>query len=867
VRDDPLERNVTIPSDATVDQRAAWLRESGIWATLSASALDTVAAAMQPAGYASGQFIIRQGEPGRHLHVLIGGEAEVRIHAPGGAVITVATMSAGACFGEMSLLSGDVTSADVIARTDCETLALDRPTFEALVAGEPQLLREFVRMVSRRLRESNVAMGAAREKEKGLTRFLQEARTEQYGELVGTAPAMRTLQRQIDAQAGLDGPVLIQGERGTGKELVARLIHFRSARKDAPLLSTDCAQIAETPWGDKLFGDYRPAPEGTGPPPPVSYLDLAEGGTIVLKDLDALPRAIQDRLAAYLARESGTAGPGRVRIIATCRENLDDLATAGTVSPALVRAVAAQRLVIPPLRQRKRDIAALAAHFVRKHALRLGKAAPGLDDEALNKLVTHEYLAANVTELEDGIRRAVILTDGPRIESEAIFLGQPPPPSRWAFNLLTLPQPAVGRALRLFPRALQALAAVIFGFIFYECWFAPAGPDGNWGTLLVWSVWWPLLVLSFFFAGRAWCAVCPMMSAGGATQRLFNLGWHIPAWLKRHDATIVMAGFFLIVWAEEATRMRHSPRATGALLLAIVAGAVVTAALLPRRTWCRHLCPLGGLAGVGAMTGLVELRPTPDICAAKCRDHACFKGDGHAGGCPMFNHVMFVDSNQHCVLCLQCVGLCAHHSPQLNVRLPALDLLTTTVDRSHVGRLMALLAGLLVALSAVQLWERQAGGSLPDLLGASRLLVVTAVLALGALLPQLGLWLLTRRFDRSADSGAEIRFWQRVTAWVPVVTAGFVCYELAFIPGFDAVRVTLGTDALGGGAGRGLSVALLSVVQGGILCAGLIVTLIVLFNLRQEAADRERRPWWRDHGPGIAAGAAYWTALAVLILR
>ena len=77
--------------------------------------------------------------------------------------------------------------------------------------------------------------------------------------------------------------------------------------------------------------------------------------------------------------------------------------------------------------------------------------------------------------------------------------------------------------------------------------------------------------------------------------------------------------------------------------------------LLPRRTWCRHLCPLGGFASLGSMTGLLELRPTADICAAKCSDHSCFKGGEHVDGCPLFNHVMFVDSNQHCVLCLKCV--------------------------------------------------------------------------------------------------------------------------------------------------------------------------------------------------------------------
>jgi CRP-like cAMP-binding protein len=292
---------VSIALDAPVAERAVYLREFGIWAALSEQALHATAAAMQPVAYPKGEFIIRQGEPGRHLHVLTKGEADVRVHAINGTVITVARMSPGACFGEMSLLSGDATSADVVATADCETLTLDRSAFEALVADQPKLLREFVRLVSRRLWDSNVAMGAAREKEKGLTRFLQEAHAGQDGELVGKQPAARALQRQIEAQAALDGPLLIEGERGTGKELVARLVHFRGARRGAPLLCADCAQITETPWGDKLFGGYRPGADEQGPAP-VSFLDLASGGTIVLKNIDSLPRPIQDRLAEFIER-------------------------------------------------------------------------------------------------------------------------------------------------------------------------------------------------------------------------------------------------------------------------------------------------------------------------------------------------------------------------------------------------------------------------------------------------------------------------------------------------------------------------------------------------------------------------------------
>jgi len=271
------------------------------------------------------------------------------------------------------------------------------------------------------------------------------------------------------------------------------------------------------------------------------------------------------------------------------------------------------------------------------------------------------------------------------------------------------------------------------------------------------------------------------------------------------------------------------------LLLSILAGAAITAVLLPRRTWCRHLCPMGAFAGVGAMTGLVELRPTPDICSAKCRDHSCFKGSEHVEGCPLFNHVMFVDSNQHCVMCLKCLESCPNDSPQLNLRLPARDLVTAG-NRPDVGRWTVLVAGLLAAMALIGYWERQDGGVMARMLHEHRVLVATIFLALGAAVPQLALHLLVRRLGPSPDPEAADRFWRRITAWVPVVIAGFACHQLAFVTALERVHVTLGSRLSAGQAAQGVSVSLLSLVQGAILFVGLLVTVGLLWNVGRAPA-------------------------------
>lgn len=708
-----------------------------------------------------------------------------------------------------------------------------------------------------------------RDREVTYLRQLEEEKSERYGDLVGKQPSIKELQQQIQKQAQRDSPLLVQGERGAGKELIARLIHSRSQRKDSPLLSVDCAQVAETQWGDPLFGDYHHGEAKRSHQRSLCYMELVDGGTVLLKNIDALPLGVQERLARFLEKDPWLLGglQYNVRVIATCRGSLTDMASAGKVSPSLTAALSQHVLTVPPLRERKRDISELAAYFVRKHAQRLNKKVKGLNDQAVIRLVSYDYLIANVQELEETIERAVVLTDNETVSAEEIFLEPPPVVRPRGVNLLNLPKPLVQLALKLFPTGVRVLAALIFAFILYQCFFVPAGEGGNIGTLLVWSLWWPALVLSFFFAGRAWCAICPMASAGAVVQRVAKLERHIPGWLKNRDAYIVMAGFFGIVWVEEVTGMRHAPHATGVLLLFILSGAITASVLFPRRTWCRHLCPLGGFAGLCSVSALVELRPTSDVCAAKCKGHSCYKGNESVAGCPMFNHVMFVDSNQHCAFCLNCVRSCPNGSPQLNVRVPARELWSSLSTRSETGVFVAMLAGLLIAQMFIQHWERQSNGLLAQWLDARRFVFLSGVLALGAILPLLSLWVVTRQLSKSSDSSAAAQFWQKVAAWVPLVLAGFVCYQLAFVPGLDGLRSTFDYQPLSGRSFRSVSFSVISVVQSAVLSAGLMITMGALWKHGQTQKGGERKSWIREQVMGWTGPVAYWMMILVLMLK
>jgi transcriptional regulator with AAA-type ATPase domain len=814
----------------TGQARELFLQQATPLASLPDDLLRLTAAAMRPHDFASGEIIVRAGEPGRALYVLANGSAEVRVRTESGGTATVVRMGRGECFGEMSLLSGDDASADVLACEGTTCLVLEREAFEGLVREHPSLLRAFVRLVTRRLHTTTAAMATAREKGEQLTRFLRGADASDL-ELLGRDKAVKALEATILELASGQRPVLIQGEPGTGKELVARILHFRGRRREGPLLSVDCAEIVATHWGDHLFGPRARSQEKTGV---VSYVDLAAGGTLLLKNVERLPPAVAERLARFLA--GGELAQGErpdVRILATIASRSPALDPGGALAPELARSFAGAVLHVPSLRERKRDVPLLAARFLEQHAQRHGKAIRAIAAAGFTKLVSHDYVSGNVRELEEAIERAVILAEGETIQAEEIFLGLPPRDEGWRFNLLRLPRRFVGLALRLYPKPLRAASALGFVGIVLACFLGPSDPRRNLGSLLGWSLWWPAMALSFVFAGRSWCAICPLSVPGSLAQRFLDLRFAVPGWIKEHGNRIAMAGFLSIVLVEELTAMRESPRATGVLLLVIVGGALLTSVLFPRRTWCLHLCPLGGLAGVGATGAVLELRPTPDICVAQCREHTCYKGSDSVSGCPMFQHLMFVDSSRNCVLCLDCVRSCPNGSPQLNLRAPARELHAPRGSTPGTDEFTAMLGGITAALIVLRFLGRHGIGAEP-IATAGHASLVAVLLIAGAALP-LGARLVWHRRLRSVAGGAAVAHFDRsLAAGLPVVGAAFAGLQLSYVPELPALLVAVGRTPVS----SGLTFGVLAALQLAVMVAGTLVSGYTLYRLaRQTPAD------------------------------
>jgi polyferredoxin len=510
---------------------------------------------------------------------------------------------------------------------------------------------------------------------------------------------------------------------------------------------------------------------------------------LVLKNVELMSLEVQVRLREILdAREASQHGEREINapdvmVMVTCREELGPKVERGELNSHLAEHLGNRRLVVPPLRARKRDIPDLVEHFVAKHAGRLQKPIKRVDRDVLQQLLSYDFPLGNVQELEECIERAIILAEGEEIGLEHLFLRAQRQQEGLSYNLLQTGRLRGLLKTGLWPSTAQMLTALFFAGIFVLLFAEPVGM-GYWGLVLVWSVWWPLLLISFLLAGRAWCAVCPIGALTQVIQRVKHFNRSVPAPFKKYDYLFVTVGFLLIMWAEEVTEMRHSTLATGLLLLAILVGAAVVNTLYERSTWCRHLCPLGGVAGVCSMASVVELRPTMEVCSNQCTTHNCYKGTEDVAGCPLFRHMMFVNTNQHCKLCMYCVRSCPHDAVQLNLRLPAQETWTTPeATRSGLYLFAATLLGIFFPV-----YLREIEGM--EVFGGSVTLFTLAFLAAAA--APVGFFRLTGWLFARGEDFLVQNLWRQVAyTYLPLVGAVYTAYHFCLIEQLQTYHLRL----------------------------------------------------------------------------
>jgi PAS domain S-box-containing protein len=232
-----------------------------------------------------------------------------------------------------------------------------------------------------------------------------------YGSLVGADPAMESLYDLVEAVAPSDAPVVIEGEPGTGKELVAQLVHARSARAERPLIAVDCASLAPASLEVELFGQARSALPGAGAV--IGRVELAHTGTLFLDRVDEAPPAVQQRLVRLLGTgtlERGGETVARtvdVRVVASTSRALAAVVRDGRFSADLLRRLQVVRIELPPLRRRRGDVPLLADHFLSRY----GPPGVRLSEAAMTALQAHDW-PGNVRQLENLLRQALAARPG-----------------------------------------------------------------------------------------------------------------------------------------------------------------------------------------------------------------------------------------------------------------------------------------------------------------------------------------------------------------------------------------------------------------------------------------------------------------------
>ena len=248
--------------------------------------------------------------------------------------------------------------------------------------------------------------------------------TDRLDGIIGNAPAMREIFKTIHRVAPVDCNVLILGESGTGKELVARSLHQLSQRRNKPFVSFNCGAFSEDLIANELFGHEKGAFTGAAATK-LGLLETASGGTIFLDEIGEMPISMQIKLLRVLQEYSFLRVGGvkpisiDVRFIAATNRDLDKMILAGEFRQDFYYRLKVVTIELPPLRKRREDIPALAAHFAAKTAKRYGKtvAAPELSPAFLDPLLTYPFLG-NVRELEHIVERAVALTNRSTLERQ-----------------------------------------------------------------------------------------------------------------------------------------------------------------------------------------------------------------------------------------------------------------------------------------------------------------------------------------------------------------------------------------------------------------------------------------------------------------
>jgi|GEM_PF-2972860 len=636
--------------------------------------------------FPDGNLLFREGDRADAYYVIVSGKVRIYRVSREGLEIDLNILGPGNGFGELGILHSCFRSTHACTVGPVHLIRISKPEFEEFMATHPEASSKLIKTVGSWLSKSDQTVVSSVCREKKYSQLLGESAANSYQELLHSSRLFRRIKDRINDLAGNNYPCFVIGEHGTEIMGAAFLVHKSSSRHQGPFLryqpgnareagnrgSATKLGTEETNQTLELFGSE------TGPGSPcLGLLAAADQGTLVIENIESLGSSVQQQLADFLGSDlfypcgSQFERFSTVRIIASSEHHPQTLLESGLLDQRLCSFFEPEALEISPLRKRKRDLKSLLQLLINIGNKRTGKNIQGVDQEAYQRIMAYDW-PGNLEELEATILRAVNLASGETLGSRDLLFGLEPVQGQWTLDILQYKPLRRFMQTSLYPGLFQG----VFGLVFLSLFFLSFLADEVGRRLaldLTWGVWEPMVVLSVFFLGRFWCAVCPLRGAAMFINKRLGLGFEVPGFIRDYSPYFCALGIGLIIWAEITWDIFSNATGTLLLLLVFVVLAMSSSLFFRKLVWCRFLCPLGALLGLFSRCSCTEMRANQGICNNDCIDHPCV-GTSNNQGCPMLEAPFTISSNQNCILCAECLKICPEDSQSINLRIPGDEL-------------------------------------------------------------------------------------------------------------------------------------------------------------------------------------------------
>lgn len=428
-----------------------------------------------------------------------------------------------------------------------------------------------------------------------------------------------------------------------------------------------------------------------------------------------------------------------------------------------------------------------------------------------------------------------------------IPINESKPPKK--FNFLDIPWIKAFVKSRWYPGIFQWAGMGVFAVMVYQLVMGTVNPSKNFGTSMTWVFWWPIAPILFLVLGRFWCAVCPFGKTSDIVRKLVGSEKPMPQFLKKYGIWLIDIFFILITWSDHIWGIVESPRGSGYLLLVLFTMVVATSVFYERRTFCKTLCFLGGLAGNYSRAGMLELRGTPDICRT-CKTQSCFKGDDKTEGCPMFQFVRTMDTSADCNLCGNCVKTCPNDAIRISPRKPTSELWGIKKPKAEHAFLAAVIMGIVFVqnITMLEVWQDilKVIGSIT---GTDNYNINFTVAFIVSMLLPIGLLWITAKLTAYKWSETKVKenFIRFGYAIIPLDLAGHLGHNL-FHMLTEGKAVWYNTVSLFGVSMTGdlgfTSSGTVQILQYGIIFLGLLGSGYVVYRLGNKASWTKLLPYY-----------------------